>query len=331
MVGGLCMLILHEGELLHTDSSTEILEHYGVKGMKWGKRLRSAPSKLYDDHKENLRYKYRKSGLNEEQVEQKLQKRLKNEKRAALAVGAAVASYGAYKGAKFLKDEFGTQTFKKGDKINSVMGNDIDFSRYFYAYDNKKDGLKYNNLRLKDLNNAGFKGYRVTTEFTDNAKIASNRAAKKEFKRLINTDKEFRDSVKNNAKRSLRIKSRYGSFNTHMPYADEAQWNKFTSSMRKKGYSGIKDINDRKYSGYDSKNPIILFDEKRMKQVGKKDIKVNSGEYNRQVGKMVVKQLTKENAPLIGGVITYKSYKKHSKNTARRKKDETYTKKYSGK
>ena len=32
------MLILHEGELLHTDSSTEILEHYGVKGMKWGNR-----------------------------------------------------------------------------------------------------------------------------------------------------------------------------------------------------------------------------------------------------------------------------------------------------
>ena len=39
------MLILHEGELLHTDSSTDILEHYGVKGMKWGKRLRSATSK----------------------------------------------------------------------------------------------------------------------------------------------------------------------------------------------------------------------------------------------------------------------------------------------
>ena len=32
------MLILHEGELLHTDSSTEILEHYGVKGMHWGTR-----------------------------------------------------------------------------------------------------------------------------------------------------------------------------------------------------------------------------------------------------------------------------------------------------
>ena len=32
------MLILHEGELLHVDSSTDILEHYGVKGMHWGTR-----------------------------------------------------------------------------------------------------------------------------------------------------------------------------------------------------------------------------------------------------------------------------------------------------
>ncbi len=38
------MLILHEGELLHTDSSTDILEHYGVKGMKWGKHLFKASS-----------------------------------------------------------------------------------------------------------------------------------------------------------------------------------------------------------------------------------------------------------------------------------------------
>ena len=323
------MLILHEGELLHTDSSTDVLEHYGVKGMKWGKRLRSAASKIYDDHKENLRYKYRKSGLNEEQVEQKLQKRLKNEKRAALAVGAAVAAYGVYKGGKFLKDEFGTQTFKKGDKINSVMGNDIDYGRHFYAYDNKKDGRKYDTLRVKDLNRWGQKGYRVTTEFKTDAKIASNSAARKEFKRLMKTDKEFRASVKANAKRSLRIKSRYGSFNTNMPYADENQWNKFTAAMRKKGYSGIKDINDRKYSGYDSKNPIILFDEKRMKQVGKKGIDVDDVEYNKQVRKIIGKQLIKQNIPkvaAIGGVIAYKN---HSKSTRRRKRDKTYTEKYS--
>ena len=33
------MIILHKGGMLHTDSSTDIIEHYGVKGMKWGKSL----------------------------------------------------------------------------------------------------------------------------------------------------------------------------------------------------------------------------------------------------------------------------------------------------
>ena len=54
------MLILHEGELLHTDSSTEILEHYGVKGMKWGKRLRSAASKVASDKRVRVTGRYLK-------------------------------------------------------------------------------------------------------------------------------------------------------------------------------------------------------------------------------------------------------------------------------
>ena len=55
------MLILHEGELLHTDSSTEILEHYGVKGMKWGKRLRSAASKVASDKRVRATGRYLKA------------------------------------------------------------------------------------------------------------------------------------------------------------------------------------------------------------------------------------------------------------------------------
>ena len=55
------MLILHEGELLHTDSSTEILEHYGVKGMKWGKRLRFAASKVASDKRVSATGRYLKA------------------------------------------------------------------------------------------------------------------------------------------------------------------------------------------------------------------------------------------------------------------------------
>lgn len=34
------MLIISENELLHTDSCEDIIEHHGIKGMKWGQRLR---------------------------------------------------------------------------------------------------------------------------------------------------------------------------------------------------------------------------------------------------------------------------------------------------
>ena len=40
------MILLHEGELLHTESSADILEHYGVKGMKWD--VKKNPT--YDPH-----------------------------------------------------------------------------------------------------------------------------------------------------------------------------------------------------------------------------------------------------------------------------------------
>ena len=54
------MLILHEGEFLHTDASTDVLEHHGVKGMKWGKRLRSAASKVASDKRVRATGRYLK-------------------------------------------------------------------------------------------------------------------------------------------------------------------------------------------------------------------------------------------------------------------------------
>ena len=62
------MLILYEGEILHTDSSTDILEHYGVKGMKWGKRLGTSAKKVanYFDHTNRMNRMNRKIDRNVE-------------------------------------------------------------------------------------------------------------------------------------------------------------------------------------------------------------------------------------------------------------------------
>ena len=46
--------------IIFTDSSTEILEHYGVQGMKWGKRLRSAASKVASDKRVRATGRYLK-------------------------------------------------------------------------------------------------------------------------------------------------------------------------------------------------------------------------------------------------------------------------------
>lgn len=32
------MLVIYDNELIHTDSSSDIIEHFGVRGMKWGTR-----------------------------------------------------------------------------------------------------------------------------------------------------------------------------------------------------------------------------------------------------------------------------------------------------
>lgn len=34
------MLIINEKELLHTDSCQDFIEHHGIKGMKWGQRMK---------------------------------------------------------------------------------------------------------------------------------------------------------------------------------------------------------------------------------------------------------------------------------------------------
>lgn len=93
--------------IIHSD---DVIQHFGVKGMKWGKRLR-------DNHVQNLEYKYRKLGYNEEQVKQKLAKRLRNEKIALGAAGAAVAGYMLK---NKIQDDFIGRTLKKGKTFDSV-------------------------------------------------------------------------------------------------------------------------------------------------------------------------------------------------------------------
>nr|DAS77729.1 MAG TPA: hypothetical protein [Caudoviricetes sp.] len=71
----------------------DIIIHYGVKGMKWGvrKKISDFGHRLYDGHKENLLYKYRTNGYSEKDAQEKLRKRLRNEKIGAAGLTGFVA------------------------------------------------------------------------------------------------------------------------------------------------------------------------------------------------------------------------------------------------
>ena len=86
------MLILHEGELLHTDSSTDILEHYGVKGMKWGKRLFKSSSPDEKIKKAKQRIKDLKEEEKEFNNSLKDRKKAKSPKSRDLALKSALAN-----------------------------------------------------------------------------------------------------------------------------------------------------------------------------------------------------------------------------------------------
>jgi len=36
------MKLINGDKLVHTDNSEDVIEHFGIKGMKWGQRIRSA-------------------------------------------------------------------------------------------------------------------------------------------------------------------------------------------------------------------------------------------------------------------------------------------------
>ena len=129
--------------------------------------------------------------------------------------------------------------------------------------------------------------YDVTVKNKEAIKVASRKRSEDAFMKLYKEDADFRKSFQERVKevkdevgilkpfaekigndkiedRKLR-KYGYDIFNTLLVDDDKrstSNANKFYDALRKQGMNALMDVNDKKYSGYDAKMPIITFDGK---------------------------------------------------------------------
>lgn len=125
--------------------------------------------------------------------------------------------------------------------------------------------------------------FQVITKATKDIKAASSKEASKVFKDLYKNDPEFREhfrsvgkyfqaSPKYSGLRQMlwnenltdkQLTKLYDLYNaTLVDHTPEGitQKNKFFEGLAKLGYGAVLDVNDAKYSGFNAKAPVIIFD-----------------------------------------------------------------------
>lgn len=244
-------------------------------------------------HRLKIEDKYKKQGMNAKEAEQAAAKRIRTEKFVVAAATVTVAACVAYnKHKKYSTDKI----LSKDTEFQRIMklhpDATIQDGRQYLSY-KKEDKSIYKGQLAANLNKqikdgkTNEKVYDVTVKAKQDIKIASEKRARETFEKLYNNDPEFRKSLSNAAKDAgddlsaglkriqeqlikgeelsdKRIKSKaYDLFNVALAdNTDEgkARAQKFYNALKEQGMNAVYDMNDKKYSLYNAKAPIITFD-----------------------------------------------------------------------
>lgn len=242
-------------------------------------------------HRQKLESKFEAQGMSKQQAEQAAAKRIRGEQYVAAAAAVTITAcvaYNKYKG--YTTDK----VLDKDSDIHRVMrlyeGEEIRSGRQYASY-KKTDQIKYKGMladQLKSNSQTGQKLYDVTVKPQQNVKIASPKRAQDTFNNLYKNDKDFKKAVNElsevggliNPKfekvadkmgrgeelNKQEMKRAYDLFNVALTDQTSPggiqRADKFYDALKKQGVNAIQDVNDKKYSGYKAKAPIITFDGK---------------------------------------------------------------------
>lgn len=271
-------------------------------------RLRESGKEIKNKSKHRLKLEeqYKKMGLTDEQAQAAANKRIRTEKILAASAALTVTACAAYVANKKLKDRI-DGVIKAGDQMQriSMTDNGGKLHDVFYAAKGDHDIKRYEGMLGATRSEQVGSAYKLKLEATRDIKVASKDHAAKIFEDLYKNDDNFRKSVANYvgdnvhggnsvnlSKTSGRnMKKMYENFNSHLVNmrndpnkVDQA----FYDKLKKAGYGAIQDINDMKFSGYNAKNPLIVFDHSNG-GINVKSFEKMAGDLNKAANKEALK------------------------------------------
>ena len=234
-------------------------------------------------------------------------------KKGLIIGGAAAGTIGAIYLYRRIGQDYFDKTIKAGTSIQTLAAdpNRINNGKHYYTTFLKGDKSAYNKLfsgTYSAKRNAVLTKYRITSTAAKDAKIASNNSARKVYDDLMKNNPEFKSLVRksfdtseytdhgrevklhNTAKRLLdngSKRSTYVAFNRSTLLSEHMRGNKnaedvasnkakkiFFEELKKRGYSGVNDINDQRYSGFKkaAKQPTIIFDNNFLQKTATGDL-----------------------------------------------------------
>lgn len=294
-------------------------------------------------HRLHLEEQYKQMGMTDEQAQAAANNRIRTEKILAASAALTVAGCAAYIANKKLKDRI-DGVIKAGESLSRVEMKDTGGKLHdmFYVAKGKHDITRYENLLGNARKQSTGHAYLMKLQAKNDIKVASKDKAAKLFGELYKNDPDFKSSVESYVKEHFaghnkvknlddlsdrNIKRLYENFNVNLMFARHDKSGadiKFYEKLKAAGYGAIQDINDMKYSGYNARNPLIVFDNYK-NNIMVRSVTEMTGDLSKKgttellkaTGESLARDFLEKAGPLSAGVLTAKAISTYKSNPSK--------------
>lgn len=269
-------------------------------------------------HRLRLEEQYRKMGMSKEEAQAAANNRIRTERILTASAAVTVTACAAYVARKKIKDRT-DGLIKAGDVLQRVEMQDTGGKLHdvFYVAKGKHDMQRYERMLGATRQRQTGHAFMMKLEASKDIKVASKDKAVKVFDSLYKSDDDFRMAVNKRIQGlgAKNAKQKYERFNQALvEMKGQGPDKKFYAELKKAGYGAIQDINDMKFSGYNARNPLIVFDNSK-KNILVKSVKEMTGdlgkkrdiEFLKAQGEVASKYYLEKAGPLAAGALTVKA------------------------